>query len=80
MYNPFRDDPNDLPDETLLDHAREGDREVADNRMEELIDAYMKVGAEVYRSHPFYEPPEQAARLRVALRGVSMVRTQGENQ
>jgi RNA polymerase sigma factor (sigma-70 family) len=55
-------------------------REVADNRMEELIDAYMKVGADVYRSHPFYEPPEQAARLRVALRGVSMVRTQGENQ
>ena len=47
-------------------------REVAGNRADELIDAYMKVAAQVYRDHPFYEPAEQAATLREALKTVSM--------
>jgi RNA polymerase sigma factor (sigma-70 family) len=47
-------------------------REVADARMNELIDAYMKVGADVYRGHPFYEPSEQVAKLREELRSVSL--------
>jgi RNA polymerase sigma factor (sigma-70 family) len=47
-------------------------REVAGERAGELMDAYMKVGAEVYRNHPFYEPEEQVAKLREALRAVSL--------
>jgi RNA polymerase sigma factor (sigma-70 family) len=47
-------------------------REVADSRGEELMDAYMKVAADVYRSHPFYEPAEQVAKLREAMKGVSL--------
>jgi len=47
-------------------------REVAGDRADELADAYMKVAALVYRDHPFYEPAEQAATLRQALRAVSL--------
>jgi len=45
---------------------------VADDRAGELMDAYMKVAAQVYRDHPFYEPAEQAATLRRALQAVSL--------
>ncbi len=47
-------------------------REVADDRAGELLDAYMKVAASVYRDHPFYEPSQQAEMLRRALAGVSL--------
>ncbi len=47
-------------------------RDVAVSRADDLTDAYMKVAAEVYRDHPFYEPAEQAARLREALKTVAM--------
>ncbi len=47
-------------------------REVADGRAGELTDAYMRVAADVYRNHPFYEPVEQAAILRRALETVSL--------
>jgi len=47
-------------------------REVAGDRASELMDAYMKVAAQVYRNHPFYEPAEQVARLRQALKDVSL--------
>lgn len=47
-------------------------REVAEDRAGELEDAYMKVAAGVYRNHPFYEPSEQAAMLREALKTVSL--------
>jgi RNA polymerase sigma factor (sigma-70 family) len=47
-------------------------RDVADDRAGELEDAYMKVAAQVYRNHPFYEPAEQVAKLREALRSVSL--------
>jgi RNA polymerase sigma factor (sigma-70 family) len=47
-------------------------REVAGDRADELIDAYTKVAAQIYRDHPFYEPAEQAATLREALQTVSM--------
>lgn len=50
-------------------------REVADGRANEQSDAYMKVAADVYRNHPFYEPAEQAAILRRALETVSLVPT-----
>src|SRR5208283_561770 len=43
-------------------------REVAGDRADELTDAYMEVAAQVYRNHPFYEPAEQVARLRQALK------------
>jgi RNA polymerase sigma factor (sigma-70 family) len=46
--------------------------EVAGGRADELIDAYMKVAAQVYRDHPFYEPAEQVATLRRALQAVSL--------
>jgi len=45
-------------------------RDVAGSRADELSEAYMKVAAEVYRDHPFYEPPEQIERLREALKTV----------
>jgi hypothetical protein len=47
-------------------------REVADARITELSDAYMKAGADVYRGHPFYERSEQVARLREVLKSVSL--------
>jgi RNA polymerase sigma factor (sigma-70 family) len=47
-------------------------REVAGDRAGELTDVYMKVAAQVYRDHPFYEPAEQVATLRQALKTVSM--------
>ena len=47
-------------------------RDVAEDRAGELTDAYMKVAAEVYRDHPFYEPAEQVATLRQALKSVSL--------
>jgi RNA polymerase sigma factor (sigma-70 family) len=51
------------------DHRRKV-REVAGSRVDEIMEAYMKVGASVYRDHPFYEPAEQAAMLRSALEAV----------
>jgi hypothetical protein len=36
------------------------------------MEVYMKVAAQVYRNHPFYEPCEQAALLRRALESVSL--------
>jgi RNA polymerase sigma factor (sigma-70 family) len=47
-------------------------RDVAEDRAGELVDAYMKVAAQVYRDHPFYEPAEQVATLRQALKSVSL--------
>ncbi len=47
-------------------------REVAEERAAELMEVYMQVGAAVYRDHPFYEPAEQAGRLREALKSVSI--------
>lgn len=47
-------------------------RSVAGHRSDELQDAYMKVGASVYRGHPFYEPREQARMLRDALASTSL--------
>jgi RNA polymerase sigma factor (sigma-70 family) len=52
-------------------HARKV-REIAAQRAPEIYDAYMEVGASVYRDHPFYEPAEQAAILRKALAQVSI--------
>ena len=52
-------------------HARKV-RDVAAQRVPELMDAYMKIGASVYRDHPFYEPSEQAAILRQALAQLSV--------
>lgn len=52
-------------------HARKV-REVATQRTPELMDAYMEIGASVYRDHPFYEPTEQAAILRKALAQLSI--------
>jgi hypothetical protein len=47
-------------------------REVADDRAGELMDAYMKIAASVYRNHPFYEPSEQVEMLRRALTAISL--------
>jgi RNA polymerase sigma factor (sigma-70 family) len=47
-------------------------RDVAGDRSGELVDAYMNVAAQVYRDHPFYEPDEQVATLRQALKTVSL--------
>jgi RNA polymerase sigma factor (sigma-70 family) len=47
-------------------HARKV-RDVAAQRVPELMDAYMEIGASVYRNHPFYEPSEQAEILRRVL-------------
>ena len=52
-------------------HARKV-REVAAQRAPELSNAYMEIGASVYRNHPFYEPSEQAAILRKALAQLSV--------
>jgi len=48
-------------------------REVADDRANELAEAYMKVGASVYRNHPFIDPARQTAMLRQALETVSLL-------
>jgi RNA polymerase sigma factor (sigma-70 family) len=53
-------------------HYQRRVREVACSWADELTDAYMKVAAQVYRDHPFYEPAEQVAALRQALRAVSL--------
>jgi hypothetical protein len=47
-------------------------RNVAGDRINELSEAYMQVGAAVYRNHPFYEPPQQADMLKRVLQAVSM--------
>jgi RNA polymerase sigma factor (sigma-70 family) len=47
-------------------------REVAGNRADELMNAYIKVAASVYRNHPFYEPSEHAAMLRQVLKSISL--------
>jgi RNA polymerase sigma factor (sigma-70 family) len=47
-------------------------REVADSRADELIDAYMRIAASVYRDHPFYEPAEQASLLRRELESIRL--------
>lgn len=47
-------------------------RDVAVGRADELGDAYMQVAAQVYRDHPFYEPAEQVARLREALKALAL--------
>jgi RNA polymerase sigma factor (sigma-70 family) len=49
-------------------------QEVADARADELEDAYMQVGACVYRGHPFYEPAEQSRMLRRVLQSMSLQR------
>ena len=54
-----------------VEHQRKV-RDVAGGRAGELIDAYMKVAAQVYRDHPFYEPAEQVEMLREALKTVSL--------
>jgi RNA polymerase sigma factor (sigma-70 family) len=43
-------------------------RDLVDQRAGEIQEAFMKVGDDVYRNHPFCEPTEQAERLREALR------------
>jgi RNA polymerase sigma factor (sigma-70 family) len=62
-------DPHKLQ---FTSHHQRKVRDVSDGRAGELMDAYMKVGAQVYRDHPFYEPAEQAAMLREALKTVSL--------
>ncbi|HMD71380.1 MAG TPA: RNA polymerase sigma factor [Bryobacteraceae bacterium] len=47
-------------------------RDVAGSRADELTDAHMKVAAQVYRDHPFYEPAGQVERLHEALKTVSL--------
>lgn len=46
-------------------------RDVAEARADELHEAYMRIGADVYRGHPFYEPSEQVRKLRDAMQAVS---------
>lgn len=45
-------------------------RDVVDERADELADAYAQTAEDVYRNHPFYERPEQVAKLRQALRAL----------
>jgi RNA polymerase sigma factor (sigma-70 family) len=47
-------------------------REVATVRAEELKDTHIRITADVFRNHPFYEPSEQPLRLRQALKSVSL--------
>ena len=47
-------------------------RDVADARAEEWSEAYMQHAASLYRDHPFYEPAEQAAIVRLMLESVSL--------
>jgi RNA polymerase sigma factor (sigma-70 family) len=46
-------------------------RSLAGKRGDELHEAYMRVAADVYRDHPFYEPQEQARMLREVLASTS---------
>jgi hypothetical protein len=62
-------DPNKLA--FTSDYARRV-REVADSRVDELVEAYAKVGVDVYREHPFYQPSEQVAKLREAMKKASL--------
>ena len=43
-------------------------RDLVDQRADEIREAFMKVGDDVYRNHPFCEPAEQVEKLREALR------------
>ncbi len=62
-------DPNNL--RFTSEYQRKA-RDVSDDRASELMEAYMKVAASVYRDHPFYEPSQQAAILRDALKNVTL--------
>jgi RNA polymerase sigma factor (sigma-70 family) len=42
-------------------------RDIADDRADELGEAYMQVAEQIYRDHPFYEPAALVAALRQAL-------------
>jgi RNA polymerase sigma factor (sigma-70 family) len=46
-------------------------RDVADARADELGEAYMKVAEGVFRDHPFYEPAQQAERVRQVLKDLA---------
>jgi len=48
-------------------------RDLVDQRADEIQEAFMKVGDDVYRNHPFCEPREQAEKLREALRNFTAV-------
>jgi RNA polymerase sigma factor (sigma-70 family) len=52
-------------------HARKV-RDVAAQRTSELVDAYMEIGAKVYRNHPFFEPSQQAEILRRVLPSLTL--------
>jgi RNA polymerase sigma factor (sigma-70 family) len=43
-------------------------RDLVDQRADEIREAFMKAGDDVYRNHPFYERKEQAEKLRQVLR------------
>jgi RNA polymerase sigma factor (sigma-70 family) len=43
-------------------------RDVVDERADEIREAYAKVADDVYRDHPFCEPPEQVEKLRRVLK------------
>ena len=45
-------------------------RDVAGARADELGEAYMKIAEDLYRDHPFYEPAEQAEKLRQVLQAL----------
>jgi RNA polymerase sigma factor (sigma-70 family) len=45
-------------------------RDVAGARADELGEAYMKIAEDLYRDHPFYEPADQAERLRQVLQAL----------
>jgi RNA polymerase sigma factor (sigma-70 family) len=62
-------DPNNL--KFTSDYRRKV-RDVAQNRMNELHEAYMQVCANVYIDHPFYDPPSQLEKVRKALESVSL--------
>jgi len=47
-------------------------RDVVEERSDALMDAYMKIAADVYRNHPFYDPPEQTAKLRQVLETITL--------
>jgi RNA polymerase sigma factor (sigma-70 family) len=45
-------------------------RDLVDERAEGIREAYAKVADDVYRDHPFYQPAEQAEKVRQALGGL----------
>jgi RNA polymerase sigma factor (sigma-70 family) len=49
-------------------------RDVVDERVDEIREAYVKVADDVYRDHPFYEPAEQVEKLRGILKDVAQPR------